>query len=113
MEGNTNNNQNSYNQYVRKDQEEDWRKDVKAPPPDLRPKTEDVTNTRGQEWDDFVLKKELLMGIVSKGFDMPSPIQEEAIPQILAKKNIIARAKKWNRENGFICYSHVESYRRK
>jgi len=47
MEGNTNNNQNSYNQYVRKDQEEDWRKDVKAPPPDLRPKTEDVTNTRG------------------------------------------------------------------
>ena len=100
MEENKNNNQNSYNQYVRKDQEEDWRKDVKAPPPDLRPKTEDVTNTRGQEWDDFVLKKELLMGIVSKGFDMPSPIQEEAIPQILAKKNIIARAKNGTGKTG-------------
>lgn len=57
------------------------------PPPDNRVKTDDVTNTRGLEWDDFCLRKELLMGIVSKGFDKPSPIQEEAIPMILASKH--------------------------
>ena len=54
------------------------------PPIDTRFKTEDVTNTKGVEWDDFLLKKELLMGIVAKGFDKPSPVQEEVIPKILA-----------------------------
>lgn len=33
------------------------------------------------------------MGIVEKGFDRPSPIQEESIPVALAGKNILARAK--------------------
>jgi len=31
--------------------------------------------------------------IVEKGFDKPSPVQEEVIPLALAGKNIIARAK--------------------
>lgn len=66
---------------------------VTKPQPDLRPKTEDVTNTRGLEWDDFCLKKELLMGIVSKGFDKPSPIQEESIPMILASKDFFLSSK--------------------
>jgi ATP-dependent RNA helicase DDX6/DHH1 len=30
-----------------------------------------------------MLKRELLMGIFEKGFEKPSPIQEEAIPTIL------------------------------
>lgn len=34
-----------------------------------------------------------MMGIVEKGFDRPSPIQEETIPVALVGKNIIARAK--------------------
>lgn len=46
--------------------------------------TEDVTNTRGLEWDDLGLRKELLMGIMAKGFDRPSPVQEEVIPNVLA-----------------------------
>ena len=33
------------------------------------------------------------MGIFEKGFERPSPIQEEAIPIILAGRNVLARAK--------------------
>jgi len=33
------------------------------------------------------------MGIFEKGFESPSPIQEEAIPIILAGRNVLARAK--------------------
>ena len=39
------------------------------------------------------MKKELLMGIFEKGFEKPSPIQEEAIPLILAGRDVLARAK--------------------
>merc|ERR1719174_1005842 len=62
---------------------------ITKPAPDLRAKTEDVTATKGNDWDDFFLKKELHMGI----FEKPSPIQEEAIPVALTGKSIIARAK--------------------
>ena len=33
------------------------------------------------------------MGIFEKGFERPSPIQEEAIPIILAGRHVLARAK--------------------
>lgn len=33
------------------------------------------------------------MGIFEKGFEKPSPIQEESIPMALAGKHILARAK--------------------
>jgi ATP-dependent RNA helicase DDX6/DHH1 len=33
------------------------------------------------------------MGIFEKGFEKPSPIQEEAIPRILAGQDVLARAK--------------------
>jgi ATP-dependent RNA helicase DDX6/DHH1 len=39
------------------------------------------------------LKRELLLGIYEKGYENPSPIQEEAIPAALAGKDILARAK--------------------
>lgn len=55
--------------------------------------TEDVTNTKGYQWSDFKLRKELMMGIVNKNFENPSPIQEEVIPMILDHQSIIARAK--------------------
>ena len=60
---------------------------------DTRYKTEDVTDTKGREFEDFFLKRELLMGIFEKGFERPSPIQEEAIPIILQDRNVLARAK--------------------
>lgn len=64
-----------------------------APKPDTRYRTEDVTDTKGREWDDFFLRRELLMGIFEKGFERPSPVQEEAIPVILQNRNVLARAK--------------------
>lgn len=63
------------------------------PPPDTRFKTKDVTATKGNEWEDYFLKRELLMGIFEKGFEKPSPIQEESIPIALAGQDILARAK--------------------
>jgi ATP-dependent RNA helicase DDX6/DHH1 len=39
------------------------------------------------------LRRELLMGIFEAGFEKPSPIQEEAIPIALTKRDILARAK--------------------
>jgi len=66
---------------------------VKAPKIDTRIKTEDVTATKGLTWADFGLCKELQLGIYEKGYENPSPIQEESIPIALESKNIIARAK--------------------
>ena len=63
------------------------------PKKDNRYKTEDVTQTKGREFEDFFLKRELLMGIFEKGFEKPSPVQEEAIPIILQNRNVLARAK--------------------
>jgi len=73
--------------------EEDWKNKLRLPPKDARPKTEDVTATKGNDFEDYYLKRELLMGIYEKGFEKPSPIQEEAIPIALAGSDILARAK--------------------
>lgn len=64
-----------------------------APKKDERYRTEDVTQTKGRDFEDFFLKRELLMGIFEKGFEKPSPVQEEAIPIILQNRNVLARAK--------------------
>eukprot|EP01130_Rhizamoeba_saxonica_P017822 TRINITY_DN8737_c0_g2_i1.p1 TRINITY_DN8737_c0_g2~~TRINITY_DN8737_c0_g2_i1.p1 ORF type:complete len:415 (-),score=88.98 TRINITY_DN8737_c0_g2_i1:49-1293(-) len=66
---------------------------LSAPTPDSSLKTEDVTKTKGHQFADYCLQRELLMGIYEKGFERPSPIQEEAIPLALAGKDILARAK--------------------
>lgn len=60
---------------------------------DQRYKTEDVTTTKGHEFEDYRLKRELLMGIFELGFERPSPIQEESIPMALRGRDILARAK--------------------
>ncbi len=70
-----------------------YRDGLVAPSRDTRYKTEDVTDTKGRDFEDFFLKRELLMGIFEKGFEKPSPIQEEAIPIILQNRNVLARAK--------------------
>ena len=54
---------------------------------------QDVTKRKGSEFEDYALKRELLMGIFEKGFESPSPIQEESIPIALAGRNVVARAK--------------------
>ncbi len=40
------------------------------------------------------------MGIFEKGFERPSPIQEEAIPIILAGRDVLARAKNGTGKTG-------------
>lgn len=79
---------------------EDWKAKLKAPAPDTRLKTTDVTNTKGISWDSFCLKKELLMGIFEKGYEKPSPVQEEVIPYANLGQHIIARAKNGTGKTG-------------
>lgn len=54
---------------------------------------QDVTNTKGLEWENFALKRDLLMGIFEAGYEKPSPIQEESVPVALTGRDILARAK--------------------
>ncbi|XP_019519125.1 PREDICTED: probable ATP-dependent RNA helicase DDX6 [Hipposideros armiger] len=58
---------------------DDWKKTLKLPPKDLRIKTSDVTSTKGNEFEDYCLKRELLMGIFEMGWEKPSPIQAMVI----------------------------------
>ncbi|KAI1817695.1 ATP-dependent RNA helicase dhh1 [Poronia punctata] len=71
----------------------EWKTQLNLPTRDGRQQTEDVTNTKGLEWEDFNLKRPLLMGIFEAGYEKPSPIQEEAVPVGLAGRDILARAK--------------------
>lgn len=41
----------------------------------MRSLLQDVTKTKGNDFEDYYLKRELLMGIYEKGFEKPSPIQ--------------------------------------
>ncbi|ORY92726.1 P-loop containing nucleoside triphosphate hydrolase protein [Leucosporidium creatinivorum] len=74
-------------------QPNNWKQQLSLPAKDNRPQTEDVTATKGNEFEDYFLKRELLMGIFEAGFERPSPIQEEAIPIALTGRDILARAK--------------------
>ncbi|KAI6853707.1 ATP-dependent RNA helicase [Hortaea werneckii] len=71
----------------------DWKNGLNQPAKDGRQQTEDVTATKGLEFEDFYLKRELLMGIFEAGFEKPSPIQEETIPVALTGRDVLARAK--------------------
>ncbi|KAF2685503.1 ATP-dependent RNA helicase-like protein dhh1 [Lentithecium fluviatile CBS 122367] len=70
-----------------------WKDGLKIPSKDTRVQTEDVTATKGLEFEDFFIKRELMMGIFEAGFEKPSPIQEETIPVALTGRDILARAK--------------------
>eukprot|EP00004_Rigifila_ramosa_P003899 TRINITY_DN1421_c0_g1_i1.p1 TRINITY_DN1421_c0_g1~~TRINITY_DN1421_c0_g1_i1.p1 ORF type:complete len:568 (+),score=129.25 TRINITY_DN1421_c0_g1_i1:88-1704(+) len=77
-----------------------WKQQLNLPPPDPRIKTDDVTATKGNSFEDYFLKRELLMGIFEKGYESPSPIQEESIPIALAGRDILARAKNGTGKTG-------------
>lgn len=87
---------------------EDWKAKLKLPPPDTRYRTEDVMATKGNEFEDYFLKRELLMGIYEKGFERPSPIQEESIPIALTGSDILARAKNGTGKTGAFCIPALE-----
>lgn len=59
-----------------------------------------MTRRKGNEFEDYCLKRELLMGIFEKGYEAPSPIQEESIPIALAGRDLLARAKNGTGKTG-------------
>ncbi|GJZ21938.1 DEAD-box ATP-dependent RNA helicase 8-like protein [Tanacetum coccineum] len=81
---------------------------LNIPAADSRFKTEDVTATKGNEFEDYFLKRELLMGIYEKGFERPSPIQEESIPIALTGSDILARAKNGTGKTAAFCIPALE-----
>ncbi|CAH9096627.1 unnamed protein product [Cuscuta europaea] len=87
---------------------EDWKAQLNLPAPDTRFRTEDVTATKGNEFEDYFLKRELLMGIYEKGFEKPSPIQEESIPIALTGSDILARAKNGTGKTAAFCIPVLE-----
>lgn len=72
---------------------DDWKSKLTIPEKDNRKKTEDVESRRNVNFEEYGLRRELLMGIYEKGFEKPSPVQEEAIPVVLQGKDVLARAK--------------------
>ncbi|XP_071707951.1 DEAD-box ATP-dependent RNA helicase 8-like [Rutidosis leptorrhynchoides] len=87
---------------------QDWKAQLSIPEADSRYKTEDVTATKGNEFEDYFLKRELLMGIYEKGFERPSPIQEESIPIALTGSDILARAKNGTGKTAAFCIPALE-----
>uniref|UniRef100_A0A3P9AGE8 RNA helicase n=1 Tax=Esox lucius TaxID=8010 RepID=A0A3P9AGE8_ESOLU len=79
---------------------DDWKKSLQLPAKDCRVRTSDVTSTKGNEFEDYCLKRELLMGIFEMGWEKPSPIQEESIPIALSGRDILARAKNGTGKSG-------------
>lgn len=77
-----------------------WKAKLNLPAKDKRVKTTDVTATKGHEFEDYCLKRELLMGIFEKGWENPSPIQEASIPIALTGRDILARAKNGTGKTG-------------
>jgi len=83
-----------------KQDEAGWKAKLNLPTKDKRVKTSDVTATKGHEFEDYCLKRELLMGIFEKGWEAPSPIQEASIPIALTGRDILARAKNGTGKTG-------------
>ncbi|KAI3674563.1 hypothetical protein L2E82_52167 [Cichorium intybus] len=87
---------------------QDWKAQLNIPTADSRYKTEDVTATKRNEFEDCFLKRELLMGIYEKGFERPSPIQDESIPIALTGSDILARAKNGTGKTTAFCIPALE-----
>lgn len=77
-----------------------WKEQLALPSKDEREKTDDVTSTRGSDFESFMLSRNLLAGIYELGFEKPSPVQEECIPLILMDKSVLARAKNGTGKTG-------------
>lgn len=83
-----------------KTDDKSWKSKLKVPPKDSRKKTTDVTATKGIDFEDFCLQRELLMGIFEKGWEKPSPIQEASIPMAMSGRDVLARAKNGTGKTG-------------
>lgn len=72
---------------------EDMKKLILAKNQDHRVVTEDVTKTNDAKFEDFYLRRQLLLGIYEQGFERCSPVQEATIPYALSGVDLLARAK--------------------
>ncbi|MCP9258355.1 ATP-dependent RNA helicase DHH1 [Dirofilaria immitis] len=88
--------------------DQSWKENLNLPARDLRFKTTDVTDTKGIEFEDFCLKRPLLMGIFEKGWEKPSPIQEASISIALSGQDILARAKNGTGKTGAYCIPCID-----
>jgi len=79
---------------------EEWKNKLKLPSKDNREQTEDVTATKGTDFEELMLSRHLLAGIFEMGFEKPSPVQEECIPLIRMGKSVLARAKNGTGKTG-------------
>uniref|UniRef100_A0A914CFJ6 RNA helicase n=1 Tax=Acrobeloides nanus TaxID=290746 RepID=A0A914CFJ6_9BILA len=86
----------------------DWKAVLRLPPKDTRIKTADVTDTKGVEFEEFGLSRDLLKGIYEKGWEMPSPIQEASIAIALSGQDVLARAKNGTGKTGAYCIPCIE-----
>ncbi|KAF8358772.1 cgh-1 [Pristionchus pacificus] len=99
-----------------------WKQNLNLPPKDKRFKTaiaiivtctevyrlQDVTETKGIDFEDFCLGRDLLMGIFEKGWEKPSPIQEASIGIAMSGQDILARAKNGTGKTGAYCIPVIE-----
>jgi len=90
------------------DDKQAWKTQLAIPTKDRRKRTSDVTDTKGNEFEDFCLKRDLLMGIFEKGWERPSPIQEASIPVALSGRDVLARAKNGTGKTGAYCIPLLE-----
>lgn len=91
------------------EEDDEWKSKLVIPEQDTRIKTTDVTATKGNEFEDFGLRRDLLMGIFEMGYERPSPIQEEAIPLIQLGYSVLARAKNGTGKTGAFSIPSLES----
>ena len=70
-----------------------------------------MTNTKGLSFEEFCLKRNVLMGIYEKGWENPSPIQEASIPVALSGRDILARAKNGTGKSGAYLIPLIERYK--
>jgi len=59
-------------------------------------------------WETMSLKKNVLRGIYSYGFEKPSPIQKKAIKPLADKKDIIAQAQSGTGKTGAFCVGALQ-----
>jgi len=98
-----------FKETIRVSADTDWRAGLKKPATDYRKKTDDVKPIRGINYEEFCLKRELLMAIFEMGWEQPSPIQEFAIPKALCGKDVLARAKNGTGKTGAYCIPIVQN----
>ena len=74
-------------------------------------------NTEGEEpyvieefndWEEMSLKKDVLRGIYSYGFEKPSPIQKKAIKPIYDGRDVIAQAQSGTGKTGAFCVGALQ-----